>query len=57
MSEEEMEKYYNIFINGLRDETKVKVPDDYLTKEFTISGEEVIANYDGIVKAIKKVIE
>lgn len=54
---EKMEEYYNLFVDELRTNTNIEVPDDYLTKEFTIPGQDVIANYDGIVKTIKKIFD
>ena len=55
--EEILKKYYNMFVNELRKNTNLEVPDDYLTKEFGITREEFFSNYDGVAKAIKKLVE
>ena len=57
MPKEEMEEYYNRFVDELRVNTNIQVPDDYLTKVFTISGLDVIANYDGLTKTIGKIFD
>ena len=54
---ESVDKYYKKFVDELHKNTNIKVPDDYLNREFTISGQDFFDNYDGVVKAIKKLVE
>jgi len=56
MSKEDTEKHYKEFIDELHKNTNIEAPDDYLDKDFTISGQDFLNNYDGVVEAIKKVI-
>jgi len=57
MSKESMERYYKKFVDELHKNTNIKAPDDYLSREFTISEKDFFDNYDGVVKTIKRVLE
>jgi hypothetical protein len=54
---EVVEKYARIFIDEYHKSTDLKIPENYMEETFRISSQQVLDNYDGIVKAIKKFIE
>lgn len=54
---ETVEKHAKIFIDEYHKNTQLKIPANYIEGTFKISSQEFIDNYDGIVRAIKKLIE
>jgi len=54
---ETVEKQAKVFVDEYNESTNLKIPNNYLKETFKISSQEFVDNYDGIVKAIKKLIE
>jgi len=52
-----VEKHARTFVDEYHKSTNLKIPQNYLEKTFKISCQEFIDNYDGVVGAIKKLIQ
>lgn len=50
-----VDESYNIFVNELVSKTKIKIPVDS-PRKFKISQEDFLANYGGVMSAIKKMV-
>jgi hypothetical protein len=56
-TKEIVEQHARIFIDECNKNTTFKIPENYLQVTFKISSQEFIDNYDGIIRAIKKLVE